>query len=186
MVKLAKFDVSKDAILIKIKHHEIVFKSGVSIRYKFLILLTLIPVLALGAFIFLAVNVFEKDKVAYVYETTTSVTSNMASMLRNQLNSKLTQIKPAYEEYLVSGKLGLVSETVFHNDPQVEQILVFEKSTTGAFEKKSHLEKTPGSADGLSLSLKELSMGMSGDFLKAIPLGATYVRVGTALFGSRN
>lgn len=36
-----------------------------------------------------------------------------------------------------------------------------------------------------SLSLQELSMGMSADFLKAIPLGATYVRVGTALFGNR-
>lgn len=33
--------------------------------------------------------------------------------------------------------------------------------------------------------LKELSMGMSGDFEKAVPLGATYVRVGTALFGER-
>lgn len=34
--------------------------------------------------------------------------------------------------------------------------------------------------------LKELSMGMSGDFEKAIALGATYVRVGTALFGERD
>ncbi len=34
--------------------------------------------------------------------------------------------------------------------------------------------------------LKELSMGMSADFEKAIPLGATYVRVGTALFGDRD
>lgn len=33
--------------------------------------------------------------------------------------------------------------------------------------------------------LKNLSMGMSGDFEKAIPLGATHVRVGTALFGER-
>lgn len=33
--------------------------------------------------------------------------------------------------------------------------------------------------------LKDLSMGMSGDFEKAVPLGATYVRVGTALFGDR-
>jgi pyridoxal phosphate enzyme (YggS family) len=33
--------------------------------------------------------------------------------------------------------------------------------------------------------LRELSMGMSGDYEKAIPLGATYVRVGTALFGTR-
>lgn len=33
--------------------------------------------------------------------------------------------------------------------------------------------------------LKYLSMGMSGDFKKAIPLGATHVRIGTALFGDR-
>ena len=33
--------------------------------------------------------------------------------------------------------------------------------------------------------LEELSMGMSGDFETAIAFGATEVRVGTALFGSR-
>lgn len=33
--------------------------------------------------------------------------------------------------------------------------------------------------------LPGLSMGMSGDFESAIKLGATYVRVGTALFGAR-
>lgn len=34
--------------------------------------------------------------------------------------------------------------------------------------------------------LGELSMGMSGDYETAIMLGATHVRVGTALFGTRN
>ena len=34
--------------------------------------------------------------------------------------------------------------------------------------------------------LRELSMGMSGDFEVAIQEGATMVRVGTAIFGSRN
>ena len=35
------------------------------------------------------------------------------------------------------------------------------------------------------LGLVELSMGMSGDFAKAIAFGATYVRIGTAIFGAR-
>ena len=35
------------------------------------------------------------------------------------------------------------------------------------------------------LALKELSMGMSGDFSKAIAVGATYVRIGTAIFGTQ-
>ena len=36
-----------------------------------------------------------------------------------------------------------------------------------------------------SLDLRELSMGMSGDFEEAIEEGATIVRVGTAIFGDR-
>jgi hypothetical protein len=35
------------------------------------------------------------------------------------------------------------------------------------------------------VGVKELSMGMSGDFARAIAFGATYVRVGTAIFGER-
>jgi uncharacterized pyridoxal phosphate-containing UPF0001 family protein len=34
--------------------------------------------------------------------------------------------------------------------------------------------------------LPEVSMGMSGDFEQAIALGATHVRVGSALFGERD
>ena len=33
--------------------------------------------------------------------------------------------------------------------------------------------------------LKYLSMGMSGDFEKAISFGATHIRVGSAIFGDR-
>lgn len=35
------------------------------------------------------------------------------------------------------------------------------------------------------LGLAELSMGMSADFKKAVAFGATYVRIGTAIFGER-
>ncbi len=35
-------------------------------------------------------------------------------------------------------------------------------------------------------NLPDLSMGMSADFEKAIPLGATYIRVGTGVFGERS
>jgi pyridoxal phosphate enzyme (YggS family) len=35
------------------------------------------------------------------------------------------------------------------------------------------------------MGLNDLSMGMSADFEKAIPLGATHIRLGTALFGER-
>ena len=37
-----------------------------------------------------------------------------------------------------------------------------------------------------SLALKELSMGMSADYLDAIQNGATFVRIGSSIFGSRS
>ena len=37
-----------------------------------------------------------------------------------------------------------------------------------------------------SLALKELSMGMSADYVEAIECGATFVRIGTSIFGERS
>ncbi len=37
-----------------------------------------------------------------------------------------------------------------------------------------------------SLALNELSMGMSADYLEAIKHGATFVRIGSSIFGSRS
>ena len=37
-----------------------------------------------------------------------------------------------------------------------------------------------------SIGLKDLSMGMSSDYLEAINYGATFVRIGSKIFGDRN
>ena len=37
-----------------------------------------------------------------------------------------------------------------------------------------------------ALNFKDLSMGMSGDYMDAIKNRATYIRVGSKIFGSRN
>tara|TARA_B100000941_G_scaffold282042_1_gene250105 strand:- start:509 stop:964 length:456 start_codon:yes stop_codon:yes gene_type:complete len=37
-----------------------------------------------------------------------------------------------------------------------------------------------------SLALKELSMGMSADYIDAVKFGATFVRIGSSIFGSRS
>jgi len=36
-----------------------------------------------------------------------------------------------------------------------------------------------------SLGLKEMSLGMSGDYLKAIKYKSTFVRIGSSIFGKR-
>ena len=53
-----------------------------------------------------------------------------------------------------------------------------EKNVEDYFKKMSDLNR--------SLNLKELSMGMSSDFLKAIKCGSTFVRIGSKIFGNRD
>jgi pyridoxal phosphate enzyme (YggS family) len=50
----------------------------------------------------------------------------------------------------------------------------------------SRLSDLKGELNALGFGLDSLSMGMSGDFESAIAEGATHVRIGTALFGSRD
>ena len=52
------------------------------------------------------------------------------------------------------------------------------ENTEKYFKKMNQLNKEFG--------LKELSMGMSGDYIDAINHGATFVRVGSAIFGPRS
>jgi PLP dependent protein len=54
------------------------------------------------------------------------------------------------------------------------------------FRRLRELARTVGSAGLPSVSMNELSMGMSHDFEVAIEEGATIIRVGTAIFGERN
>ncbi len=49
----------------------------------------------------------------------------------------------------------------------------------------ARLRNLLGELNAGGLTLDTLSMGMSGDFESAIAEGATMVRIGTALFGSR-
>ena len=37
-----------------------------------------------------------------------------------------------------------------------------------------------------SIGLNELSMGMSSDYLDAVSFGATYIRIGSKIFGERS
>ena len=53
-----------------------------------------------------------------------------------------------------------------------------DNSTSQYFSEINHINK--------ELKFKELSMGMSGDYLEAIKNNATYIRVGSKIFGNRS
>jgi len=72
---------------------------------------------------------------------------------------------------------GLMAMPPYYNEP--EKVRPFFKSVKQIFENIKHENIE-------NINMKELSMGMTGDFEVAIEEGATIVRIGTAIFGSRS
>ncbi|MHB8058156.1 MAG: YggS family pyridoxal phosphate-dependent enzyme [Desulfuromonadaceae bacterium] len=71
---------------------------------------------------------------------------------------------------------GLMTMPPFFDDPDAARPY---------FTELRRLAETISAQQIAGVEMKELSMGMSGDFEAAIQEGATLVRVGTAIFGSR-
>jgi pyridoxal phosphate enzyme (YggS family) len=72
--------------------------------------------------------------------------------------------------------LGLMTMPPFFDDPEAARPY---------FEELRRLSQTIAAEKISGVEMRELSMGMSGDFEAAIQEGATLVRVGTAIFGAR-
>jgi sigma-B regulation protein RsbU (phosphoserine phosphatase) len=97
-------------------------RSGLSIRSKVLLVLTLVPLLALSAYLFLVITIFENDKIAYVYDTTSSVARSIAAQSRTQMVSILNSLRPSIQEFIKLGKSGPITTEIFENEVDFESI----------------------------------------------------------------
>lgn len=135
-------------------------KSGISIRYKILLLLTLIPLLTLSIYLFLAVQIFESDKVAYVFDSSSNVSGAMASQVKAQLNSLLNEAKPIFQDFLTNGEFTSQTNLIFANDFSLESVVAFKYNVDAKkYEKANLVEKTARSTDGILLGLEKFLPG---------------------------
>jgi len=74
----------------------------------------------------------------------------------------------------INGLMGMASNT-----PDMAQV---RKELRGL---RSFFDELKGESFSPNVKIKELSMGMSGDYLIAIEEGSTLIRVGSAIFGAR-
>lgn len=132
-------------------------KRGISIRYKILLLLTSIPLITLTAYLVLALRIFEDDKIAYVFDSSSSMSGTVAAQIKTQLNSVLGTTKPIFQDYLSQYKFTPIANSIFMNEFNIEDIVVFTQSPSGQFDKAAFLEKVPGGADQLVQTLPQLN-----------------------------
>lgn len=118
-------------------------KHGISIRYKILLLLTSVPLITLTANLVLAMKIFEDDKIAYVFESSSRMSGTVASQIKTQLNGVLGTTKPLFQDYLLQKKFTPISESIFSNEYNLEAIVVFEPAANGQYQPVAQLEKYP-------------------------------------------
>lgn len=81
----------------------------------------------------------------------------------------------SFNNIKISGLMGMATNT--DNQSQIQREFHSLKALFEEFDKQLSMP---------NISLSEISMGMSGDYPIAIEEGSTLIRVGSAIFGSRN
>ena len=137
-------------------------KRGISIRYKILLLLTSIPLITLTVYLLLALRIFEEDKIAYVFDASSTMSGTMAAQIKTQLNGVLSTTKPIFQEYLLHQKFTSVAESIFQNEFNLENVGVFIPQN-GGYQKAAELEKVQGSTAGLVTALGPQFQGFLRD-----------------------
>lgn len=121
-------------------------RRGLSLKYKILLLLTLVPLLTLATYLVLAIRIFEKDKRAYVFETGSEVAKTLSSQSTTELNGILLSAKPVIQEFFVRRSFGPVSTAVFDSDGQLDWVAVYSLSSQGA-QRRGLVEKLQGGGE---------------------------------------
>lgn len=123
-----------------------------SLKYKLLALLVLMPVLSLVFYLLMAKNLFEKDKMAYVFDTGQSTSSRIAEQVKSETNflnymhgpiiSGLDKNSGKFDDIsklLLKKSVDLISMKIYKMDENGEYILFGEhnnKKYTSKIEKK--------------------------------------------------
>lgn len=114
----------------------------ISLRIKFLLVLTLIPLVVLGAYLVLAIDIFQSDKIAYVFEQTSSISRTLASQSTAEWSAALASVRPVLQDWTENQTFGPVSQSLLSTEGPAQWVAVFERDSTGSIMPKAHVHKT--------------------------------------------
>lgn len=114
------------------------------LRYKILLVLTITPLVVLGVYLTLAISVFKNDKMAYVFDSSSSSAQALAAQIQAELQSVLAQAQPILQEYIEKSHFGNLGQISIQTKSPLKWIAVFringnqvENNSTEVLEKQS-------------------------------------------------
>lgn len=110
------------------------FRVKLSLRYKLLLLLTLIPAVCLSLYLAMATDLFKKDKIAYVFDSSVAVSRALSVQTRLTVQSLFDAIKPIVEGYNYKERnFEKTAQELFHQSSRIKAIVVFQKPGKGQY-----------------------------------------------------
>lgn len=138
----------------------------ISLKYKVMVLLSVMPMIFLGSYLLIVINVFKKDKIAYIYDSSSSVNRSIASQTKGVFLSIIQSVKPIIQDRLSQGSF-LKNSTELFND--LEDVLSISQLNISQnhIQLGDHLSKNPEEFETLknTLALEEISKDIISNFL---------------------
>lgn len=103
-----------------------------SIRYKLLLLLTILPIICLSLYLLMATSLFEKDKIAYVYDSSTAVARSLGGQTRMELAHVISSLRPLFESFdRVGNHFSESAKNIFDKQKKIKGVELFTKTAEG-------------------------------------------------------
>ena len=160
---------------------------GISLRYKLLAALTVIPLVALSIFLFFAISIFQKDKIAYVFDASLSVSKTRAAQVASELSSLANISQAIVLSYRADSKdLSETGNYYFDHDDKMAVLQIYALNpSTGQYEKTVDLNK-----DGAQEELAPLTPDIPAFVKRSAEMhvaihGASGASSSKVLFGAR-
>lgn len=145
---------------------------SLSIRVKILLLLTLLPLLVLGAYLLIAIQVFQDDKIAYVYEGTTSISRTLGLQANTDFNAILTSVRPILQEYGEQQTFGPISKALMNVEGPIVWVAAFMQGSDGKFAQKGLVVRDQGLESGSGRGTSEKKTDVPGTTNGTMSAGA--------------
>lgn len=120
-------------------------KVRVSLRYKLLFVLTGLPIACLSLYLFMATDLFKKDKIAYVFDSSAALSHSIATQTRLELNNLFDNLRPICESFIPeSHEFNPTGKYLFEKQKNIRAIAIFQKdAATNAYTMTGSLLQDP-------------------------------------------
>ena len=136
-----------------------------SLRYKLLFVLTTLPVISLTVYLFMATDLFQKDKVAYVFDSSATVSRSLATQMRIELKAAAGNLTELAQHFDVNQhQFSAVGQDLFNRNAKIHAMILLKHELGGVYTplgqmtKEARIAKNFAADAKIQEQLREIAM----------------------------